>query len=151
MDAVSFRIWPPVALGVPLAVGVAATIGWGDPVTLPGARRPVGWLLLLGFAAWNGWALWMLRRHRTGLLPGQPTTDLVEQGPFALSRNPLYVGLVVLDVALALLAPSVWALCLVPAGVVALEWGAIRPEERYLRERFGPAYDEYARRVRRWL
>ncbi len=151
MDVVPFRIWPPVALGVPLAAGVAVTLAWGDPVTLPAARRPVGWVLLLGFACWNGWSLWLFRRHRTGLLPGQPTTGLVEEGPFARSRNPLYLGLVVLDVAIALLVPSVWALCLLPVGVVALEWGAIRPEERYLRARFGPAYDDYAGRVRRWL
>ena len=151
MDTVSFRLWPPVALGVPLALGVAATARWGDPVTLPGAARWVGWLLLALFAGWNGWSLWLFRRRRTGLLPGQPTTAMIEEGPFALSRNPLYLGLVVLCVALALLAPSFWALCLLPAGVVALEWGAIRPEERFLRDRFGPAYDDYARRVRRWL
>ena len=151
MDTVSFRIWPPVALGVPLAAGVAATAWWGDPVTLPAAAGPIGWLLLLGFAGWNGWSLWLFRRRRTGLLPGQPTAVLVEEGPFGLSRNPLYVGLVALDAAIALLVPSVWALCLLPVGVVALEWGAIRPEERYLRARFGPAYDDYARRVRRWL
>ena len=151
MDVVPFRIWPPVALGVPLAVGVTVTLAWGDPVTLPAARRPVGWVLLLGFACWNGWSLWLFRRHRTGLLPGQPTTGLVEEGPFARSRNPLYLGLAVLDVAIALLVPSVWALCLLPVGVVALVWGAIRPEERYLRARFGPAYDDYAGRVRRWL
>ena len=151
MDTVAFRIWPPVALGVPLAAGIAATLWWGEPVTLPAVRRPVGWLFLLGFAAWNGWSLWLFRRRRTGLLPGQPATVLVKDGPFALSRNPLYVGLVTLDAAIALLVPSVWALCLLPVGVVALEWGAIRPEERYLRARFGPAYDDYARRVRRWL
>jgi protein-S-isoprenylcysteine O-methyltransferase Ste14 len=151
VDVVPFRIWPPVALGVPLGVGVAVTLWWGDPASLPAARRPVGWLLLLGFACWNGWSLLLLRRHRTGLLPGQPTTVLVERGPFAWSRNPLYVGLVVLDVGIGLLVPSVWALCLVPMGVAALEWGAVRPEERYLRARFGPAYDDYAGRVRRWL
>ena len=67
------------------------------------------------------------------------------------SRNPLYVGLVALDVAIALLVPSFWALVFVPLGAVALEWGAVRPEERYLSEKFGPEYDDYRARVRRWL
>src|SRR6187431_2030153 len=58
-------------------------------------------------------------------------------------RNPLYVGLVALDVAVALLAPSFWALVFVPVGVVALSWGAIRPEERYLSGKFGSQYDAY--------
>ena len=61
------------------------------------------------------------------------------------------MGLVALDVAIALLAPSFWALVLVPLGVVALSWGAVRPEERYLSEKFGPEYEAYRARVRRWL
>jgi protein-S-isoprenylcysteine O-methyltransferase Ste14 len=63
----------------------------------------------------------------------------------------LYVGLLALYVGLALLVPTVWGLLLFPAAVLLISWGAIRPEERYLHERFGAAYDEYARRVRRWL
>jgi protein-S-isoprenylcysteine O-methyltransferase Ste14 len=40
---------------------------------------------------------------------------------------------------------------LFPAAVLLVHWGAIRPEERFLHERFGAPYDDYARRVRRWL
>jgi protein-S-isoprenylcysteine O-methyltransferase Ste14 len=53
--------------------------------------------------------------------------------------------------ALALLAPSFWALVLFPVAVLLILWGAILPEERYLRERFGAPYDDHVRRVRRWL
>ena len=52
---------------------------------------------------------------------------------------------------LALLAPTFWGLALFPAAVLLVLWGAIRPEERFLHERFGAAYDDYTRRVRRWL
>jgi protein-S-isoprenylcysteine O-methyltransferase Ste14 len=79
------------------------------------------------------------------------TRTILDQGPFGLSRNPLYLGLIVLGVALALLWPSFWALVLVPVGVVALWWGAILPEERYLSAKFGADYDAYCFRVRRWL
>jgi protein-S-isoprenylcysteine O-methyltransferase Ste14 len=44
-----------------------------------------------------------------------------------------------------------WGLVLFPAAVLLVRWGAIRPEERFLRERFGSRYDDYTRRVRRWL
>ena len=64
---------------------------------------------------------------------------------------PLYLGLITLDVALALLWPSLWALALVPLGVAALRWGAVLPEERYLSAKFGVEYDAYRARVRRWL
>ncbi len=82
---------------------------------------------------WNGWALWLFVRHDTGLLPGEPTNALIEAGPFRRSRNPLYVGLLALYLGLALLAPTVWGLALFPVAIVLIFWGAIRPEERYLR------------------
>lgn len=150
-EAAAFRLWPPVAIGTPLLVGWLATSLLGDPVDLGGWRLPLGWALVLAFAGWNGWSLWLFRRHETGLLPGQATSTMIESGPYRLSRNPLYLGLLVLYVGLALLAPTVWALVLFPAAVLLVRWGAIRPEEQYLRERFGATYDDYTRRVRRWL
>jgi protein-S-isoprenylcysteine O-methyltransferase Ste14 len=151
-DAPAYRIWPPVALGVPLLVGCALTAGVGDPIALPvGACRGVAIVLFVGFALWNGWAIWLMARFRTALLPGAPTRTILDRGPFRVSRNPLYLGLIALDVALALLWPSLWALALTPVGVVALWWGAILPEERYLSAKFGAEYDAYRARVRRWL
>jgi protein-S-isoprenylcysteine O-methyltransferase Ste14 len=148
---VSFRVWPPIAIGAPLVAGEVVTLVAGDPVSLPAVRVPLGVLFVAVFAVWNGWSLLLFRRHRTGLLPGQATRTMMVSGPFARSRNPLYVGLLVLNLGLALLLPSLWALVLWPVAVVLVDWGAIRPEERFLRERFGPAYEEYAGRVRRWL
>ena len=150
-EIVSFRLWPPVAIGLPLAVGGIATAIWGDPVDFGGWRGPLGWALVLFFAGWNGWSLWLFVRHETGLLPGQPTNAIIESGPYRLSRNPLYVGLLALYVGLALLATTFWGLVLLPAAVLLVLWGAIRPEERFLHEQFGATYDDYRRRVHRWL
>ena len=150
-DTVEFRLWPPVAVGAPLLAGWLATWVWGDPVELGGWRVPVGWALVVVFAVWNGWSLWLFGRHDTGLLPGQPTLRIIEEGPYRLSRNPLYVGMLALYLGLALLAPTFWGLVLFPVAMLLLLWGAIRPEERFLHERFGTPYDDYARRVRRWL
>jgi protein-S-isoprenylcysteine O-methyltransferase Ste14 len=148
---VTFRLWPPVAIGAPLIAGWVATASWGDPLELGAWRVPLAWALLLFFAVWNGWSLWLFGRHRTGLLPGQATESMIEEGPYGVSRNPLYVGLLALYLALALLVPTVWGLVLFPVAVLLVLWGAILPEERFLRERFGAPYDEYTRRVRRWL
>lgn len=100
---------------------------------------------------WNGWCLTLFARRRTGLLPGQRTESLLDSGPFRASRNPLYLGLLALHVGVALVASSVSALATAPLAAVLLEWGAIRPEEDYLRRRLGPDYDAYAARVRRWI
>ncbi len=151
LDAVRFRVWPPVALGVPLAGGLGLSAVAGEPIPWPEQRVGAAVVLVVAFALWNGWSLVLFHRHATGLLPGEPTTDLLVRGPFSISRNPLYVGLVALYVGIALAVPSAWALVLLPAGVVALRKGAIEPEEAYLLEKFGPAYEEYCSRVRRWL
>ena len=150
-QTVAFRLWPPVAIGAPLLAGGLVTVLWGDPVDLGGWRIPLGWALVAFFVVWNGWSLWLFARHETGLLPGQATSAIIEVGPYRLSRNPLYVGLLTLYLGLALLGPTFWGLVLFPVAVALVFWGAIRPEERYLRQRFGAPYDEYAARVRRWL
>lgn len=150
-DTVAYRLSPPVAIGAPLTVGWLVTWAWGDPILLGEWRVPLGWALVLFFVAWNAWALWLFGRQQTGLVPGQATSALIEEGPFRVSRNPLYVGLLALYLGLALLVPTFWGLVLFPAAVLLLLWGAIRPEERYLQLRFGAPYDDYTRRVRRWL
>jgi protein-S-isoprenylcysteine O-methyltransferase Ste14 len=150
-ETVAFRLWPPVAIGVPLIAGWLASGIWGDPVDLGGWRVPVGWVLVVVFVGWNGWSLWLFSRHETGLLPGQATQNMIEEGPYRLSRNPLYVGLLALYLALALLTDTLCGLVLFPVAVLLVRWGAIRPEERFLHERFGAPYDDYTRRVRRWL
>jgi protein-S-isoprenylcysteine O-methyltransferase Ste14 len=151
-DAPAYRIWPPVGVGVPLVAGYLLTAFAGDPVTVPVAlSRSVAVVLIVAFGVWNGWAIALMGKHRTALLPGDATTTILDRGPFAVSRNPLYLGLVALYLGLALLWPSFWALALTPVAVWALWWGAIVPEERYLSAKFGAEYDGYRARVRRWL
>ena len=150
-DTVAFRLWPPVAIGAPWLAGVLASGRWGDPVDLGDWRVPVGWVLVGLFVVWNGWSLFLFGRHETGLLPGQASQALIEEGPYRLSRNPLYVGLLALYLGAALLVASFWALVLFPVAVLLVLWGAIHPEERFLRERFGDPYVAYTRQVRRWL
>jgi len=75
---------------------------------------------------------------------------MIEEGPYRLSQ-PVVRRLLALCLGLALLAPTFWGLVLFPLAVLLVWWGAILPEERFLRERFGASYDDYTRRVRRWL
>jgi protein-S-isoprenylcysteine O-methyltransferase Ste14 len=144
-------MWPPVSVGGPLVVGLLVTWWADDPLTGSGPTHALGWLLVAVFAVWNGWALVLMGRHRTGLLPGAASTFLIERGPFARSRNPLYVGLLAGSAGVALVAGSLWALLTLPVQWALLRWGAVLPEERYLTATFGTAYTDYLGRVRRWL
>jgi protein-S-isoprenylcysteine O-methyltransferase Ste14 len=152
MDAPTYRIWPPVALGVPLVAGLVMTAAVGDPFAFAGRpARTAGIVLVAAFLLWNGWTLSVMASNRTSILPGGATGVVLQSGPFRLSRNPLYVGLIALDAGLALLAGSFWALLFVPVGIASLFWGAVRPEERYLAGKFGAEYAAYRARVRRWF
>jgi protein-S-isoprenylcysteine O-methyltransferase Ste14 len=79
---------------------------------------------------------------------GQP---LLTGGAYRLSRNPMYTGLAIAYLGLALLLGSWWPLALWPLVIVAVRQLVIRPEEQYLTQRFGQTYAGYQSRVRRWL
>jgi protein-S-isoprenylcysteine O-methyltransferase Ste14 len=147
-DGPAFRVWPPVSVGGPLLLGLLISSWVGDPLS---STPLLGWLLIAAFVLWNGWALVTIARHRTALLPGGETTVVIDSGPFSVSRNPLYIGLLVGSAGVALVAGSLWALVALPVEWALLRWGAVVPEERYLTAKFGTTYDDYARRVRRWL
>jgi protein-S-isoprenylcysteine O-methyltransferase Ste14 len=144
-------MWPPVAVGGPLALGLLVTWVMGDPLAASLATAGVGWLLVAAFVVWNGWALVTIAKHRTALLPGEATTIVIDRGPFAWSRNPLYVGLLVGSAGVSLVVGSGWALIALPLEWALLRWGAVVPEEQYLAAKFGATYTDYAGRVRRWL
>jgi protein-S-isoprenylcysteine O-methyltransferase Ste14 len=147
----AFRMWPPVSVGGPLVLGLLVSSWAGDPLDSTAVTTALGWLLIAAFAVWNGWALVMIGRHRTALLPGAETTTVIDRGPFAWSRNPLYVGLLAGSAGVALAAASAWALAALPLEWALLRWGAVLPEERYLTDKFGATYTDYADRVRRWV
>jgi protein-S-isoprenylcysteine O-methyltransferase Ste14 len=144
-------MWPPVAVGGPLGLGLLITGSVGDPLAGSSVTVVSGWLFVAAFVVWNGWALATIARHRTALLPGSATRTVIVGGPFARSRNPLYLGLLAGSAGVGLLAGSSWALVALPLEWALLRWGAVVPEERYLAAKFGAAYAEYTSRVPRWL
>ena len=93
----------------------------------------------------------VLLRNKTPFDPSKPTVTIVRQGPFQFSRNPMYLSLLLLLAAAALLTGSLWICLAVPALWVVLDMTAVRPEEEYLERNFGGRYLEYKAKVRRWL
>lgn len=148
------RFLPP-----PLALGLAALLAWlldrGAPslrVALPGQPGVAIALAVAGAALMLAAAL-SLGAARTTLDPTRPekSTSLVRAGAFAMTRNPIYLGDVLLLAAwVAWLGQPLGLLPL--AGFVAwLDRVQIAAEERALAQRFGPDWQDYRRRVRRWL
>ncbi len=83
--------------------------------------------------------------------PWKPTPSIVDRGSYRHSRNPIYLGLALLQLAAGLWTASGWIILLLPVSVAAVQHWVIRHEEAYLLRRFGDDYRRYRRRVRRWL
>jgi protein-S-isoprenylcysteine O-methyltransferase Ste14 len=79
------------------------------------------------------------------------STRIVTSGVFQQSRNPIYLGMVLLCTGVAFLVDSLWLLGLVPLFAAILQKGVIEPEEAYLERNFGEEYLRYKARVRRWI
>jgi protein-S-isoprenylcysteine O-methyltransferase Ste14 len=91
------------------------------------------------------------RRVGTPVIPFERSTVLVTDGLYRFTRNPMYLGLVLTLLGVAILLGSLGALLPVPAFVWILQTQFINGEERFLEEIFGTRYLEYKKRVRRWL
>jgi protein-S-isoprenylcysteine O-methyltransferase Ste14 len=81
----------------------------------------------------------------------RPTTAIVTSGLYRFSRNPIYVGLTLAYLGIAVAADSAWILALVVPVLLVMRYGVIAREERYLDEKFGDDYRRYKGSVRRWL
>ena len=140
---------PPLLLFV--VIVLAMWLGRGEAQGT-GLLLVLATVLLLVGAVLGGGALLHFRRERTSVHPIrlQQSRVLVTQGVYRISRNPMYLGLLCWTMALAcyLGGMGVWIGPLVLWGW--LDRFQIVPEERALQARFGEAYAEYCRRVRRW-
>ncbi|HXF34429.1 MAG TPA: isoprenylcysteine carboxylmethyltransferase family protein [Candidatus Acidoferrales bacterium] len=142
---------PPYLFAGTLAAGLLLNRVWRPPfvprplATLAGAK----WLL--AGATSMVWAFTAMKRAGTNIDPYEPTTAVVESGPFAFSRNPVYLGMACAYTGIATLARAPVALMLLPPLLALVQARVIEPEERYLEAKFGPAYLAYKARVRRWL
>jgi protein-S-isoprenylcysteine O-methyltransferase Ste14 len=87
----------------------------------------------------------------TNIPPNLPTTALVVDGIYARTRNPLYLGMILVYVALSTAAGSLWAILLALPLLWVINVGVIAREERYLERKFGDAYRTYRQRVGRWV
>ncbi|PPU76518.1 MULTISPECIES: methyltransferase family protein [Xanthomonas] len=93
----------------------------------------------------------LFARRRTTILPSGHPSRLVLDGPYRLTRNPMYLALVLSHVGLCLQLGQLWAVLLVPLPWLALQRYVIPFEEARLRAEFGRPYADYCARVRRWL
>jgi len=153
-DVSGVRFPPPFYYLIGLAVGYG--IHWLYPIRL---SKPEHHLIIYTLGAiWillglllAVWAMLTFRQAGTSPNPTRATAALAVQGPYALTRNPMYLGMALICVGVGLLANMLWPLLSVPLVLVLIDRVVIRKEERYLEAKFGDLYRQYKSRVRRWI
>jgi len=145
------KIVPPVYLLMTLAA--MAALHRFVPVTqlLTAPYTHAGWLLVAAGIGIAAVAAGAFQRAGTGIVPFDPATALVTGGLYRYTRNPMYLGMVLLLVGVAIALGSLGAWLPIPVFVWIIQAWFIVGEERLLEQTFGESYIAYKRGVRRWL
>lgn len=146
--------WPPLIYLAAIAAGILL----GLLLPLPRLAGPfanvlyaMGWLLIVAFIA-----LWVssfraMRRAGTTLDPSGEPSHLLTEGPFSITRNPIYLANTLLMFGVGFVSGNWWFLLLAIIAAVLTQKIAIEFEEKVLAEKFGRRYRDYAKKVRRWI
>lgn len=151
-DSPGVLIPPPSFYAIAYVAGALLEMHY--PLRFPGTetvRRVAASGVLLAGALFGGAAVLQFLRLRTNIFPHKPASALATAGLYRISRNPMYLGLTALYLGIALLLDHVWPIITLPIAIIVIDSYVIRREEAYLSRRFGSEYDDYRRRVRRWL
>lgn len=152
-DHAGVRVLPPLVYLAALVLGFVAQLV--RPVPL--AHEHVAIFLAIGIAlvaigaSLLTTALRGLRGASTSVIPIRPTTALVLGGPYRYTRNPMYLGMLLVSAGITLAANAVWPLVLLPFVIAIINREVIVREEKYLSRKFGGEYEVYKRRTRRWI
>jgi protein-S-isoprenylcysteine O-methyltransferase Ste14 len=134
-----------------LHLAAAWVVSWVSPAIFGGAGRLIGPVLVVAGLVLMGAAILQMARHRTTVIPRRDPSALVTDGVFSLSRNPIYLGDAMILLGAILWRDAVLALPLVVSFVWLIQTRFIRDEEARLTLAFGPEFDLWAARTRRWI
>jgi protein-S-isoprenylcysteine O-methyltransferase Ste14 len=151
-DNANVLIHPPIAWALAFLIGLG--LDWIYPLPFVPASIPHRWIggavVALGVALAVA-AIATFRRAGTRVEPHKPTTAIATSGPYAFTRNPIYLGMFLGQTGLAIAVNSLWVLAMLAPFFLAIRYGVVAREEAYLERKFGRTYLDYRSRTRRWI
>ena len=152
VDRPNVIVPPPIAWALAIVAGLGA--GWLYPLQFVPTSIPFAWIgggvFVLGLAL-AIWAIVTIRKAGTQFDINKATTAIVENGPYRLTRNPIYFGLFLGQTGIAIGFNNLWVLATLAPFYFVIRYGVVSREEAYLERKFGAIYLGYKSRVRRWL
>jgi protein-S-isoprenylcysteine O-methyltransferase Ste14 len=147
---------PDLPVKPPLVWLVALVLGWWLHrfMPLPARGNGIAWVGLLVVVAGvllALWALLTLRAAHTPVEPWKATRAIVERGPYAFTRNPIYLAFALVTLGVGIWINRLAVVAMVVPALLITDRAIVRREERYLTRKFGEPYLSYRQRVRRWI
>lgn len=152
-DRAAVRLPPPlVYLGGIVAGLLVHHFVWPLSAKLPSyARVTIAVVVAIASISLLGGALRLFRRTGQDPEPWKPTPEIITTGVYRYTRNPMYIGLALFQIALGVALANGWILVLAPVALGTVYLTAVQREEAYLERKFGAEYLDYKSSVRRWL
>jgi protein-S-isoprenylcysteine O-methyltransferase Ste14 len=144
-------IRPPLVYLVSIGFGLLIHLLWPVKLLPASTNVPIGVMLVLAAGALFISAVRTFRKAGTPVPGNRPTTVIVRAGPYAFSRNPVYLAFTLLQVGIAAWINSLGVLVTLLPALALMVLVVVPREERYLEARFPSEYLPYKREVRRWL
>lgn len=151
-DTARVIVRPPLAWGLSVIAGLA--LDWLVPLPFLPAGLAAGWFGGLVFVlalALFAWAIVTMTSAGSTVPTNLPTVTIVESGPYRFTRNPIYLGMLLALIGLAIAFDTLWLLVMLVPFALVIRYGVVAHEEAYLERKFGDVYRGYRSRVRRWL
>ena len=142
---------PPIVYLICLVAGLGLDVYWPIPLLPQAIQFVVGFAIIVLSFLLFGLALREFLRSGSSIDHRKPTTEIISTGPFAYSRNPVYVSMTMLMGGIAIAVDSPWVLAMVIPAVLIIHKFVILREEAYLERKFGDDYRRYKAAVRRWI
>lgn len=151
-DAPDVLVHPPIALVLVLILAFVLDRLLPLPFVPPSVpHSALGSALILVGLALAAWSVATFRKAKTEVLTSRPALTIVSSGPYRFSRNPIYLGMFLALIGLAVGFDTLWFLFALITFYIIVRFAVVAPEEQYLTEKFGAPYLDYKARVRRWL
>lgn len=146
--------WPPIVYLIAAVAAIVASLYYPLPwlpSPLSELMSAAGLVVIAGAVVIEYTAMKTLREGNTTVMPTKRTDHLMTGGPYSFTRNPIYLGNTMLVLGAGLLFGALWFLPAAILAAFATTKLAIEREEKHLEHRFGKAFRDYSKKVRRWV
>lgn len=151
IDHAGVIAFPPMLFGSTLLLGLLISYVFPTPVLPASIALSIGLVLLSVGVSTLLMAFRGMIHHKTTIHPKGATTTLVRDGLYRYTRNPMYLSLTIIYLAVSVATNAWWGLLLVIPLLLVVQKGIIEREEAYLTRKFSDDYLRYKAQVRRWL